>query len=159
METLYTIGHSTHSIDRFTELLAMHQITAPDKRTGPSFLRFDRPTFSFPGEIPANWTMKAKAVALRLTYVILSWKPQNFSVYNCLKIGINWIKWRARVMQGMLLVSLCCVWIFYSIQEKTVFISFLFLYIHFTPPNFYVWYNCYEAEESIAGQPYVRWCK
>ena len=46
METLYTIGHSTHSIDRFTELLAMHQITAvgdvrsdPYSRFNPQFNR------------------------------------------------------------------------------------------------------------------------
>ena len=46
METLYTIGHSTHSIDRFIELLTMHHITAvgdvrsdPYSRFNPQFNR------------------------------------------------------------------------------------------------------------------------
>lgn len=35
-ETIYTIGHSNHSIDRFLELLAAHQITAvADVRSQP----------------------------------------------------------------------------------------------------------------------------
>ncbi len=36
MAELYTIGHSTHSIDRFIELLSMHEITAVcDVRSDP----------------------------------------------------------------------------------------------------------------------------
>lgn len=46
MQTLYTIGHSTHSIERFMQLLGMHAITAicdvrssPYSRFNPQFNR------------------------------------------------------------------------------------------------------------------------
>ena len=52
--------------------------------------------------IPHNWTNGVKAVASRLAYVTLRWTLLNFSVYKRLKIGINWLKQRSRLMQVVL---------------------------------------------------------